>query len=292
MNSKENQEIKKLRTLLFPAIGLQIITGFNMYPKKDVSDCFEGKNIEISYLHEDILEGKLHYIGIKQMLEKYCDQIKTQRIEHEAITRFSSYRLEESWEAEEYFLIDQTPVKLENIEDLIKQNITIIGCGMQNELIIRCEKDIMYYILEQFRLYANKYEISSETGKIILTPETGRIKLNQNETWHGAWEIPTIIVRAPRFNKIKTYEKVKKISFNVENEDVSLIIGNKWDERYINEEDRNLAIPSFQDYSVFKGFNAQKIDDNYFANEIFFDWLNEIKWERVKKTLELYTNLF
>ncbi len=286
-------KMKNLRDVLFPAIGLQVITGFNSYvAKEDSQDNRNEENITINYLHEDLLENKLHYMQIKRMLEKYCDQIKTQKIKHETITRFSSYRLELGWEAEQYFLIDQTSVEEEEVDDLIKQNITVIGCGPQNELIIECDKDVLEYILEQFRLYANKYEINQDTGEYVLISKTNRIKPNLRKTWDKSWEIPCIIVRAEGIDKIKTYEKVREISFKIDDEIASLIIGDKWGIGYDNDESATLSIPPFKEYLSLKNFMPDNINSNYSANKIFFDWINKVNWKMVAKTQELYPHMF
>lgn len=294
--SQEDKELKKIRGLLFPAIGIQIITGFNLYPAKENSkECSldsNGKIIRISYLHEDLLEDRLHYMRIKGMLEKYSDQIKTQRIKHEAISRFSSYRLEEGWRADEYFLVDQTPVRKEDIDDLIREDITVIGCGLQNELIIECEKDALEYILEQFRLYANAYEIDHNIGKYVLIPGTNEKKPNPHETWDKAWEIPYIIVRAEGIDRVKTYDKVRKISFQSGNEIASLIIGNKWDTPYAMDESKSLVVPPFGYYLALRNFIPDNINNNYFANRVFVDWINKINWEKVMKTKESYGDIF
>ena len=295
ISNQEEQELKRIRSMLFPAIGIQIITGFNVYPTKENSEKDSqdnnGRNIRISYLHEDILEDKLHYIQIKNMLEKYCDQIKTQRIKHKAIDRFSSYRLEIDWRAEQYFLVDQTSVKEEEVDDLIRKNITVIGCGSQNELIIECERDALEYILKQFRLYANRYEINSNTGEYVLIPGVNERKQNPNKIWDKAWETPCIIVHAEKADKIKTYERVRKILFGMHNGIASLIIGNKWDTVY--EDDSGiLLIPSFKEYLTLKGFRPNDVDDNHFANKIFFEWINEVNWKRVAKTIEMHGHMF
>lgn len=300
ITNQEDEELKKIRSVLFPAIGIQIITGFNQYPSKTENKLLKklksfiqkkANVIKINYLHEDLLEDRLHYMQIKRMLEKYCDQIKIQRIKHEAISRFSSYRLEEKWRADEYFLVDQKPIKEEDVDALIKQNITIIGCGLQNELIIRSEKQDMEVILEQFRLHANKYEINPDTGEYILMPRTNEIKLNPNETWDEPWEIPCITVRAEGINKVKTYEKVRKISFDMHNSIASLIIGNKWDTVYENKFG-TLLIPHFKEYLTSKDFRPDDINSDYFANKIFFNWINEVDWKRVAKTIEMYGYMF
>ncbi|MEM4263552.1 MAG: hypothetical protein QW666_01490 [Candidatus Woesearchaeota archaeon] len=292
MNAEQttDEEIRKLRSVLFPAIGIQIITGFNLYPTSDASSD-DAQEITISYLHEDLLEEKLHYLQIKRMLEKYCDQVKTQRLEHDVINRFSSYRLDEGWRAEQYLLVDQTPVKEEEVDDMIKQSITVIGCGKQNELIIKCEQDALNHILEQFRVYANKHEIDRETGRFVYISGTNAKKQNLNPTWTNAWEIPTIIVNARGLNEIKTYEKVRKVTFSLCSGLVSLILGDKLYNAYKEEETATWGIPSFKDYLALKNLKPDDIDNNYFANHIFFDWINRINWEYVVKTKELHGNL-
>lgn len=294
-NQEIGNEMKRIREVLFPAIGIQIITGFNLYQTTPETNNEQQPNKHgeavISYLHEDLLEERLHYFQIKQMLEKYSDQIKVQRIKHEAITRFSSYRLEEGWRTEEYFLVDQTPVKAEDVDDLIRQDITVIGCGPQNELIIRCERDALEHILEQFRLHANQYEVDQDTGNVVLLEGTNEKKLNPNETWDKAWEIPVIIVYAKGVDKIKTYDKVRKVSFRREKSIVSLIIGDKFDIPYAMGESKSLVIPSFEYYLALRKFVPDEIDDTYFVNKIFFDWINHINWIKVAKTKELYRGM-
>ena|GEM_PF-5798772 len=289
--NKTSAELRKIRGLLFPAIGIQIITGFNIYPASDSFYC-DDCAVKISYLHEDLLEGRPHYEEIKSMLQKYCDQIKVQRIEHEAINRFSSYNLEEGWRADRYFLVDQTPVKEEDVDELIRQKITVVGCGKQNELIIKCEQDSMEYILEQFRLHANKYEINPDIGNFVLVAGTNTRKLNQNKLWTNAWEVPTIIVYARDINKIKAYEKAKSISLDLPDGIVNLVIGNKWNKSYAQSKPETLFIPSFEEYLISKDFSSFRIDNNHFANKIFFDWINKIDWARVKRTIELHADLF
>lgn len=286
---QEDEELKRIRSIFFPAIGIQIITGFNLYPAKENSQ--DEGNIRISYLHEDLLEDRLHYMQIKHMLEEYCDQIKIERIKHEVINRFSSYHLEEKWRTDKYFLIDQTPVEEKDVDALIKQDITVIGCGSQNELIIKCEKKDMEYILEQFRLYSNKYEIDADTGEFVLIQGTNKRKPNSNETWDEAWDIPCIIVYADGVDRIKTYDGARKISFNIHNNILSLIIGDKWDTVYENESG-TLLIPSFEEYLASRDFKPNDINSDYFVNKVFFNWLNHTDWKRVEKTIELYGDMF
>lgn len=289
-----DEEIRKLRSVLFPAIGIQIITGFNVYGQNEQKPVVssDDKNVRISYLHEDLVQNAPHYEQIKRMLEKYCDQAKIQKIEHEVISRFSSYLLEEDWPAKEYFLIDQTHVKKEDVAGLIKQNITVIGCGSQNELIITCEMSDINAILEQFRLYANKYEVDLNTGEYVYTAATGKPKSNPHETWTMPWEVPCIIVNTQGMDEIKTYARVRKISFDLQHRVASLFIGNKWDLAYKEDESSSLAVPTFRDYLAFKSFKPSSIDSNYFANLVFFNWINAIKWERVAKTKESYKHIF
>lgn len=295
MNAEQTtDEIRRIRNILFPAIGIQIITGFNLYDSKEnlFASSHDDKNIKISYLHEDLIQNAPHYEQIKRMLEKYCDQARIQKIEHEVISRFSSYLLEEDWPAKEYFLIDQTPIKKEDVDGLIKQNITVIGCGSQNELVIKCDASDMDAILEQFRLCANKYEIDPNTGEYVYTAATGKPKSNPHETWAMPWEVPCIIVNTQEMDEIKTYARVRKISFDLQHGIASLLIGNKWDTANKEDESSGLAIPTFRDYLAFKSFKPSSIDSNYFANLVFFNWINAIKWERVAKTKESYKHMF
>lgn len=295
-NQGIDNEMKRIRDVLFPAIGIQIITGFNLYLTPETNDeqqPTECGEVVISYLHEDLLEEKLHYLQIKQMLDKYSDQIKVQRIKHEAITRFSSYRLEEGWRTEEYYLVDQTPVKTEDVNNLVRQNITVIGCGPQNELIIRCEKDALEYILEQFRLHVNQYEIDQDTGRFVLIDGDIERKENKQTVWDNSWEIPVIIVHADGVDNIKTYERIRRIGFRTSTTSVvSMMVGNKWDTTYETDTPKKLIIPSLEQFLVLNSFNPIEVDDTYFANKIFVDWINEINWRRVAKTVELYSHLF
>ena len=53
-----------------------------------------------------------------------------------------------------------------------------------------------------------------------------------------------------------------------------------------------LLIPSFKEYLTLKGFRPNDVDDNHFANKIFFEWINEVNWKRVAKTIEMHGHMF
>lgn len=295
MNADQtNDEITKIRKVLFPAIGIQIITGFNLYGPNEQLPAVsrDDKIVRISYLHEDLVQNAPHYEQIKRMLEKYCDQTRVQKLEHEVISRFSSYLLEEQWRTKQYFLIDQTPVKEKDVDELVRQNITVIGCGSQNELVIQCEINDIAAILEQFRLCANKYEIDVDTGEYVLSLGTDQRTLNLHKTWNEPWEVPCIFVHARTIDKIKTYARVKEVSFALPQGIASLVIGKKWDTACDTKTPVSLLIPSFEQYLESLNFAPVKVNNAYFANRIFFNWINEVNWKRVAKTLEMYGHIF
>ena len=285
----DRDELGKIRSVFFPTIALQIVTGFNIYKDyKPFNDY--GKNIIISYLHTDLTKGKSHFEQIKRMLEEYTDRITIQRIKHEVISRDSSYGVKAGWETDEYFLPNQKPVKKEDVRGLLEDNVTVIGCEEQNELLIKCEKEALEHILEKFRLHLNRHEIDAETGEAVMDNLTGKKKFNPR-AWDNAWEIPPIIISGVD-RDIKSYERVKKINFDMPHDMVSLIIGGKWDKPPKDNTGRELFIPSLKDYLKMKNLNPTSVDYNHLTNKIFFDLLEYTDWEKVDKSYKMFKELY
>lgn len=123
--------------------------------------------------------------------------------------------------------------------------------------------------------------------------ETTEKKENTQEVWDNSWEIPVIIVHADGVGNIKTYERVKRIGFRTATTSmVSLMVGNKWNTIYETDNPEKLMIPSLEQFLSLNNFSPIEVDENYFANKIFVDWINEINWHRVANTVESYSHLF
>ena len=78
--------VHELRKIFFPAIGFDMITGFNIYPKKTQS--IDSKII-IRYLHNKLTDNDEHKQELTDKISKFCGQALFQKICFKRIQRLS-----------------------------------------------------------------------------------------------------------------------------------------------------------------------------------------------------------
>lgn len=269
-----------LRRLLFPAVAMDIITGYNIYPETvtppDAVFC-------VSYLHNKLSENDEHF---RELERKVTDFGMTLLLEPEwcqRVDRTAAYLLEGGWEADEYYDARGQEIKKECVDKHIKQGVPVIGVSKQYDLRIGVNnRKNLEALLEIFRKHANAYLINKKTGKIITYPASkGRTKKqNRKHKISDAWEVPFISIDTGEPVQLPGYQSVRKIYLEGFDIDISLLIDRKWDGRIVHPEEAGLVYPTFQGY--LRHFKVQTIESDSIINKVLADHLNKVDWRKLR----------
>jgi hypothetical protein len=212
---EHEEDLERIRALLFPLIHDRIITGYNIYPSslKRADGLFF-----LNYLHSDLRKEDKHYQELGDMLVK--QGIAEERINiydqlidrQEVAERNADYVTLPDWQdpaGMRYFDFDGNEIPPEIAKRLERE---LIGEGMQLELLIRLkDEEELRKATCMFRRYASEFKLD-RYGRKIGT--------NNPESIAGAWEVPLVVCttstnKKPRFlvdflrvNEFSFYEKL------------------------------------------------------------------------------------
>ncbi|MEK6874947.1 MAG: hypothetical protein AABX52_04325 [Nanoarchaeota archaeon] len=271
-------KIDNVKTILFPAIAIDIVTGYNTYQKPVI---IPKTKFLVSYLHSNLRADDEHHQDLERKVQEYgISTVFSSQCCHR-VDRTAIYRLEQGWQAEQYYDIKGNRVQDDKINNLVKQGVPIIGISKQYDLRIGIDdRKSLDCLLEVFRRHANAYIINKRTGNIVMHSKWLKRKRNQKYKIRDAWEIPYITVESKDSLYLQGYESIKKISVEGFDVDINLLIDKKWDE-YLVEPKTGLKYPTLRSYFDYTGTKSKISAVS--VNKLFADWINTLHWERVKK---------
>ncbi len=280
--------LKRTRKLFFPAIATDIITGYNIYPE---SPARPYAKFQVSYLHSNLNENNEHRQELEEKIKEFGITVVLRPARCQRVDRTAAYRLEQGWQADEYYDAKGNSIPQNRVDDLVKQGIPIIGVSKQYDLRI-CIDDqkTLCALLEIFRKYVNAYLINKKTGKPI-TYQSGnerRIRRNRKHKITDAWEIPFVSVDTNEDIQLQGFQQVKKISIDGFDADISTLIDKKWEDE-IRHPDQDMQYPTFKAYLEYMGIKSNAIKTR--VNVLLADWLNTVKWERLEQARQVLGNL-
>lgn len=272
-------KMEELRKLLFPAIAVDIITGYNVYPESVTPSAAK---FRVSYLHSNLNEDDEHRKQLEHKVNAYGISVvlKPQRCQH--VGRTAAYRLEQGWQADEYYDAKCNRVPESAVDEVIKRGMPIIGVSKQYDLRIGIDdRKTLDALLEVFRKHANAYLVNKKTGKMVTYP-TGEERKSRENRKHriiDAWEVPFISVDGDEQVRLLGYQRVKRISLNGFGVDVSSLIDRKWDGDIV-EPETGLRYPTFREYLAYTRVPNTMTDTA--VNRVLADWINKVDWERLR----------
>ncbi len=265
--------MEDLRRLLFPAIAVDIITGYNAYQEPVTP--FDAK-FRVSYLHSNLNENDAHRKQLEHKVREYGISVVLKPQRCQRVDRTAAYRLERGWQADEYYDAKGNRVQEGAVEQLIKQGAPIIGVSKQYDLRIGIDdRKTLDALLEVFRKYVNAYLINKKTGKIVTYPRGKERKSRENRKHRliDAWEVPFISVDTVEKLRLPGYQHVKRISLKSFGSDVSSLVDRKWDGKII-EPETGLRYPTFREYLEYAGVPPTTADTA--VNKVLADWINTV----------------
>ncbi len=233
MEIQFNEEyLQQFRSLLFPIIGKELITGYNIYRIVDKSK--KRPSFQLSYFHSDLSEKDEHRTALVEKLSDYGVIHLTEKVEENIICRNASYITKNLWDdplRTRYFdtsgnkILEETLLDFEGI---------IIAESLQYDMNIgvESEKDLALLIkIVNKHLY--KY-IRNVQGNYVL--KKGEKALNPDGI-PGAWDIPLISLRTDKRKIIEGFSEISEIIIEMQgNEEImaSLFIDRKT-KQFLNE---------------------------------------------------------
>ena len=273
-------KMEELRRLLFPAIAVDIITGYNVYPEPVTpSDA----KFRVSYLHSNLNEGDGHRKQLEHKVKEFGISVVLKPQRCQRVDRTAAYRLEQGRQADEYYDAKGNKVQEDAVDQLIRQGVPIIGVSKQYDLRISIDdRKTLDALLEVFRKHANAYLVNKKTGKIVTYPKAGERKSRENRKHRiiDAWEVPFISVDTDEQVRLPGYQHVKRISLKGFGADVSSLVDRKWDGDII-EPETGLRYPTFRAYLEYARVPTTTADAS--VNKILADWINKVDWERLRQ---------
>lgn len=196
--------LQKYRELLFPALGLGILTGYNIYKDK-----IEGKSLfVVSYLHSDLSvskSGKVHP-HLEELIDKLSKFGPPKIIENisSSITDRIVVYMQGDWEENPknltFYTLQGEKINPEILKDY--KGVLIAEWKQYDlSLEIENEKDLAH-LLDLYNEYLYAYHIDRKGKMHFNAPNPHAIR--------GSWEIPLIIVSAKqkfrRKDLLRTWE--------------------------------------------------------------------------------------
>jgi len=275
---------EELRKLLFPAIAIDMITGYNIYQEPATpSDA----KFRVSYLHSNLKEEDEHRKQLEQKVNEFGISIVLKPQRCQRVDRTAAYRLEQGWQADEYYDAKGNKVPEDAVDQFIKRGMPIIGVSKQYDLRIGInDRKTLDALLEIFRKHTNAYLINKKTGKIVTYSkgEERRSRENRKHRIIDAWEVPFISVDTGEQVLLPGYQRVKRISLNGFGSDVSSLIDKKWDGNIV-EPETGTRYPTFRAYLEYAGIRATIADTA--INKVLADWINKVDWEKLRQARQV-----
>lgn len=257
------KEVKKYRTLLFPLLGYNVITGFNIYETKQPT---ESKFI-LNYLHSDLDENKSHRQELEEKLKAFFNTLSFRKITFEKIDRHTAYKLKKGWEAQKYYNISGEELKGKELGRARFLNETIIGAAYQNDLEMPIDSiNDLKKILEIFRKHCNFYLIDKNKGTYVKSKKGNKLRNRQRIV--DSWEIPLIILKSEEELNLISFPKVDEIKIEKDSFFIDIIADNR----------TKILTEFLQKCGEFPNSNRA------YANKSFIDWINKGIYSRKYRT--------
>ncbi len=276
-----NNELKKL---LFPAIAMDIITGYNEYqnPTPPLNTKYK-----ISYLHSNLKNDDEHRKELEEKVREFGINFVLQPQKYQRVDRTASYRLERGWQADEYYNANGTRVANKDIDALINQKVPIIGVTKQYDLRIGLDdRKTLDILLEILRKHTNAYMINKKTGETVtyLKGNERKYKRNKKHAIIDAWEIPFISIETDETADIHGYQYVKRIALKGFDALISTLIDKKW-ESIIKHPKSGFLYPTFKSYLDYISISGEVSEIK--VNRVLANWLNIVDWERLEQARQV-----
>ncbi|HLC22239.1 MAG TPA: hypothetical protein VJJ79_00510 [Candidatus Nanoarchaeia archaeon] len=277
---------ERIKEILFPAIAVDIITGYDVYKEKQ-----KGLNttFTVNYLHANLEPTDAHRQELEEKIKEYGIHSILQSIRCQRLDRTAIYRLEYGWHADEYYDAEGNSITLDQVNELIKHESTVIGLSKQYNLQMGIDdKKTLDLLLNILRKHANLYVINKKTGKPVKYSSDNGLKQNRKHKIHDAWEIPIIGVETAKDIQLEGYRRVNKIFMDGFGDDIYTFVDKKWADT-IKHPKKNLVYPTFKEY--LEDTNISYSVSHSLVNNILVEWLNEARWkllENAQRSLRIF----
>ncbi len=259
----EKSKIQKIRETLFPLIGNNVITGFNIYENQ-----FHQKSkYLLSYLHSELNPEDKHRQELIEKIKQYADIDIIQNMLFEIVDRHTSYKLKSGWKAGHYYTIKAKLLTETEANLALKRKDVVIGVDIQDDMKIHIDdyRELLQ-VIDVFNRYANTYVINKNTGKFEKKRKGKKlINIFNEKAIPGSWEIPLITLSTKEKRIPDSLDRIKEIGID---EDVylSVLIDKKYEDFMF-----------FLDQTKFKKVEKKEIVS---ANKVFVEWMNKNIYSR------------
>ena len=182
--------MNQYRSMLFPFISNNIISGYNLYKKRFK----QNRSYKITYFHSDMKNIRDKHIKelLSRLKENYDYKIN-ETIKNSIITRIAVYKIGDWEENPKNIRFFNSNGDELSIKDLDRYNDIIIAEGKQYEmnLEVNNKKDLRNLI--KILSEGVNFYILNKNGKIVLSDE-GLPKINTNAVY-GSWEVPLLTIK-------------------------------------------------------------------------------------------------
>lgn len=285
MHQMETKD-KRIKEILFPAIAVDIITGYDIYKEKQ-----KGFNTKftVNYLHANLEPADVHRQELEEKIKEYGLHVILQSIRCQRLDRTAIYRLEYGWRADEYYDAGGNSITIEQVDELVKYNVPVIGLSKQYNLRIGIDdKKTLDILLNILRKHANAYVINKKTGKPVKYYSDDWLKHNRKHKIHDAWDIPFIGVETTEDINLEGYQRVNKIFIESFVDDIYTFVDKKWAD-IIRHPQKGIVYPTFKAY--LEDAHISYSVSHALVNNILVDWLNEARWkllENATRSLRIF----
>lgn len=260
---QKSKEVKEYRALLFPLLGYNVVTGFNIYETKPAT----ASKFILNYLHSDLDENKPHRQELEEKLKEFFNTLSFKKIVFEKIDRHTAYKLKKGWEAQKYYNMSGEELKGKELEKARFLNETIIGAAYQNDLEISIDSiNDLKKIIELFRKYCNFYLIDKNKGKYVMSKKSNKLRNRQRII--DSWEIPLILLKSEEELNLRSFPRVNEIKIEKDLFFIDIIVDNR----------TKLLTEFLQKCGEVPNLNRA------YANKIFVDWINEGLYSKKYRT--------
>lgn len=176
------------RRVLFPIIGNNVITGYNLYHDRHKSNA----GYAVTYFHSDLgTTRSRHLTELSDRLKESCNPKIVEKITNSVVTRMAAYKIgdwEENPEGLRFFDRGGNEIQIDELESY--EGI-MVAEGIQFELNLEVyNRNELRDLLRVLKRAVNFYELDYY-GR--MKEYENRPKINP-EAVHNAWEIPLITV--------------------------------------------------------------------------------------------------
>ena len=220
---RERNALSKIRQLLFPLIGYNVITGFNIYKKQQTKK----SEYRVRYSHSDLDTTDTHHKELIEKIGRFTDVAIDENASFEKVDRHTSYRLKRGWKSAKYYDIEARQLTKKEAIEAMNRKETIIGTDFQKDLRIDLDDySSLTQLLNIFVDYCHAYTIDRQNGKFKknLNPKSRERRIVNQNAISNAWEIPLITISSNREEIHPSFRAIKEICIDENNFYISILI--------------------------------------------------------------------